>query len=61
MLAGFAVPVLGMLAAVGLVLNFLTALGAHLRVRDYQLGPWALFFCLPVAALAVNLAYHGTW
>ncbi|QPP09149.1 DoxX family protein [Streptomyces bathyalis] len=58
LLAGFAVPVLGMLAAAGLVLYFLGALCAHLRVHDYQLGPWAVFFCLPVAALAVNLARH---
>ncbi|MFG2888073.1 DoxX family protein [Streptomyces sp. NPDC048248] len=61
LLAGFAVPVLGTLAAAGLVLYFLGAFGAHLRVGDYQLGPWAVFFCLPVAALTVNLAYHGSW
>lgn len=61
LLAGFAVPVLGTLAAAGLVLYCLGAFGAHLRVRDYQLGPWAVFFCLPVAALTVNLAYHGSW
>ncbi|MEU9504449.1 DoxX family protein [Streptomyces sp. NPDC048196] len=61
LLAGFAVPVLGILAAAGLVLYFMGALCAHLRVSDYQLGPWAVFFCLPVAALAVSLAYHGTW
>ncbi|MDF2710357.1 MAG: hypothetical protein K0R62_6009 [Nonomuraea muscovyensis] len=59
LLAGFAVPVLGTLAAAGLVLYFLGALGAHLRVRDYHLGPWAMFFALAVAALAVNLAYRG--
>ncbi|MEU9125967.1 DoxX family protein [Streptomyces sp. NPDC048506] len=61
LLAGFAVPVLGTLAAAGLVLYFLGALCAHLRVHDYQLGPWAVFFCLPAAALVVNLAYHGSW
>ncbi|MGW6317651.1 DoxX family protein [Streptomyces sp. NPDC055099] len=60
LLAGFAVPVLGTLAAIGLVLYFLGALFAHLRVRDHQLGPWAVFFCLPVAALFANLAYHAT-
>lgn len=58
LLAGFAVPVLGTLAAGGLVLYFLGALGAHLRVRDHRFGPWAMFFSLAVAALAVNLAYH---
>ncbi|BDM70181.1 membrane protein [Streptomyces nigrescens] len=61
LLAGFAVPVLGTLAAAGLVLYFLGALCTHLRVRDYQLAPWAVFFCLPAAALVVNLAYHGSW
>ncbi|MCP9212044.1 DoxX family protein [Streptomyces sp. NEAU-Y11] len=61
LLAGFAVPVLGTLAAAGLVLYFLGALYAHLRVGDYQLVPWAVFCCLPVAALAVSLAHHGIW
>ncbi|MFE0193951.1 DoxX family protein [Streptomyces sp. NPDC059008] len=56
LLAGFVVPVLGTLAAAGLVLYFLGALCAHLRVGDYQLGYWAVFFCLPVGALAVGLA-----
>ncbi|MFD0279047.1 DoxX family protein [Kitasatospora sp. NPDC127111] len=60
LLAGFAVPVLGTLAAAGLVLYFVGALWAHLRVRDHQLGPWAVFFCLPVAALTVSFAYNGT-
>lgn len=59
LLAGFAVPVLGLLAGAGLVLYFLGALGAHLRVRDYHFGPWAMYFSAAVAALAVNLAYHG--
>src|SRR3981189_2213361 len=43
-LAGFAVPLLGPLAAAGLVLYFLGALGAHLRVRSHQLAGWAVFF-----------------
>ncbi|GAA3443659.1 DoxX family protein [Planomonospora venezuelensis] len=58
LLAGFAVPVLGTLAAGGLVLYFLGAFGAHLRARDHDFGAWALFFSLAVAALGVNLAYH---
>lgn len=60
LLCGFAVPALGTVACVGLVLYFLGALGAHLRVRDRHLGPWAMFLCVAVAALAVNLAYHGS-
>lgn len=59
LLAGLAVPVLGTLAAAGLVLYFLGAFCAHLRVHDHQLGPWAVYFCLAVTALALNLAYHG--
>lgn len=59
LLVGIAVPVLGVLAACGLVLYFLGALAAHLRVRDRDLGGWALYFALAVAALAVNVGYHG--
>jgi len=56
--AGFAVPLLGTLAAVGLVLYFLGALIAHLRVGSRQLVGWAVFFSIAVAALVVNLGYH---
>jgi DoxX-like family len=59
LLAGFVVPVLGAAAAAGLVLYFAGALVAHLRVHDRHFGPWSFFFALAVAALAVNLAYHG--
>lgn len=61
LLVGIAVPRLGTLAAAGLVLYFLCALGAHLRVHDRGFGPWALFFSLAVAALVVNVTYHGPW
>jgi hypothetical protein len=36
-------------------------LGAHLRMRDYQLAAWAVFFSLAAAALALNLVCHGPW
>lgn len=55
LLAGFAVPVLGVLAAAGLVLYFICAFGAHVRSSNYQLGPWSMYSVLAVAALAVNL------
>jgi hypothetical protein len=58
LLAGFAVPLLGTLAAAGLVLYFVGALVAHLRVGSRKLVGWAVFFVTAVAALAVNLAYH---
>jgi hypothetical protein len=58
LLAGFAVPLLGKLAAAGLVLYFIGALIAHLRVGSRKLVGWAIFFATAVAALAVNLAYH---
>ncbi len=58
LLAGFAVPPLGTLAAAGLVLYFIGALIAHLRVGSRKLVGWAVFFSTAVAALAVNLAYY---
>jgi hypothetical protein len=61
LLAGFAVPLLGTLAAAGLVLYFVGALIAHLRVHSRKLTGWAVFFVTAVAALAVELGYHGPW
>ena len=58
LLAGFAVPLLGALAAAGLVLYFVGALAAHLRVGSRNLVGWGIFFATSVAALAVNLTYH---
>ncbi|NUP61762.1 MAG: DoxX family protein [Nonomuraea sp.] len=60
LLGGFAVPMLGLLAAFSLVLYFIGALLAHLRVGSRKLGNWAGFFGTAVAALAMNLAYHWT-
>ncbi|GGQ85182.1 DoxX family protein [Couchioplanes azureus] len=58
LLAGFVVPLLGTVAAAGLVLYFLGALVAHLRVGSRQLVGWAVFFSTSVAALTVNLTHH---
>ena len=58
LLAGFAVPLAGTLAAAGLVLYFVGALIAHLRVGSRNLVGWAVFFFTAVAALAVNVGYH---
>ncbi|GAA4564307.1 DoxX family protein [Micromonospora coerulea] len=59
LLAGFIVPLLGTLAAAGLVLYFTGALIAHLRVGSRQLVGWAVFFSTVMATLAMNLNYHG--
>jgi hypothetical protein len=61
LLVGFAVPLVGVLAAAGLVLYFVGALIAHLRVGSRQLVGWGVFFIVTVAALATNLAYRGLW
>jgi hypothetical protein len=61
LLAGLVVPVLGVLAAAGLVLYFVGAFGAHIRARDYHFGPWAVFFGVAVAALALTLVHHRPW
>ena len=57
--AGFLVPVVGVLAAGGLVLYFVGALVAHLRVGSRNLLGWAIFFGAVVAALVVNVAHLG--
>jgi uncharacterized membrane protein len=62
LVAGFAVPALGTAAACGLVLYFLCAAGAHIRVRDTHLSSWinwSVFFSLAVAALVAGLVYRG--
>jgi hypothetical protein len=61
LLIGFAVPLIGTAAAVGLVLYFLGAVGAHLRARYLQFGILSVFLSLAVATLAVGLAYRGAW
>lgn len=61
LLVGFAVPLIGQAAAAGVVLYFLCAVGAHLRVRDFQLGPPAVFLSLGAAALAASVAHRGLW
>lgn len=61
LLAGIVVPVLGALAAGGLVLYFVCALAAHVRAGDRHLGPWALYFCLAAGAFGLNLTHCGIW
>jgi hypothetical protein len=61
LLIGLAVPVLGTAAATGLVLYFICALSAHLRVRDRHVGAAVSFLALAVAALIADLGYHHHW
>jgi hypothetical protein len=61
LLIGFAVPVLGTAAAIGLVLYFICALSAPLRVRDPGIGGAVSFLVLAVAAVITDLGYHNQW
>lgn len=55
LLVGAAVPAVGLAASAGLVLYFIGALIAHLRVGDLRLGAWAVFFGTSAAALTAYL------
>ena len=61
LLVGFAVPALGTAAAVGLVVYFICAVSAHLRVGDRQIGGAVFFLLLAVAALTTGIGYHNHW
>jgi hypothetical protein len=61
LLIGFAVPVLGTAAAIGLVLYFSCALSAHLRVHDSGIGGAVSFLVLAVAAVIADLGYQNHW
>lgn len=58
LLVGFAVPVLGTAAAIGLVVYFVCAVTAHVRARDRGVGGAVFFLLLAVAALVADIAYH---
>src|SRR5947199_6349692 len=55
LLIGIAVPMLGVAAAVGLVLFFVGAIITHLRGRDYSFGLAIVFLLLAVAALVLRV------
>jgi DoxX-like family len=61
LLVGVAIPPLGAAAAIGLVLYFVCALGAHIRVHDPQIAGAVSFLVLAVAALVTGLGYHNHW
>jgi SNF family Na+-dependent transporter len=58
LLTGLVVPALGTAAAIGLVLYFICAVTAHLRVHDRQVGGAVFFLLLAAAALTTDLAYR---
>jgi hypothetical protein len=55
LLIGLAVPPLGIAAAIGLVLYFLCALVAHLRVRDPGIAGAVTFLVLALGALLATI------
>jgi len=61
LLTGFVVPALGVAAAIGLVLYFICAIGAHIRVRDPKVGGALTFLVLAAAALITGLGNHNQW
>jgi hypothetical protein len=61
LLTGFAVPALGTAAAIGLVVYFICAVTAHLRVGDRQIGGALFFLLLAAAALTADVAYRNHW
>ena len=56
LLVGIRVPLIGIAAAVGLVLFFVGAIITHLRVRDYSFGLAIVFLLIAVAALVLRVA-----
>ncbi|WP_305091498.1 DoxX family protein [Prescottella sp. R16] len=57
LLVGIAVPVIGVAAAIGLVLFFVCAIGAHVRAHWYSTIPFpAAYLVLAVGALVLRLA-----
>lgn len=57
--AGFAVPLLGTLAASGLVLYFIGAIIAHLRVGSHDIVGGIVFLATAAAALTLGVMHHG--
>jgi hypothetical protein len=58
LIAGFVFPPIGLLATTGLVLFFIGAVIAHLRVGDRHYGAVLPALALAIATLAVTVAYQ---
>ena len=61
LLVGFAVPVLGAAAAIGLVVYFVCAVSAHVRVGDRGVAGAIFFLLLAIASVIANIGYHNHW
>ncbi|SHM36508.1 DoxX family protein [Actinacidiphila paucisporea] len=59
LVAGFRVPILGTLAACGLILYFIGAIIAHLRVGSRDIVGGIVFLATAIAALVLGVMYHG--
>jgi DoxX-like family len=55
---GLVVPAIGIAAAIGLVLYFICALSAHIRVHDRGIGGAVTFLVLTLVVLTVNIVYR---
>lgn len=56
LLVGIGVPPIGTAAAVGLTLFYVGAIVAHLRAREYTIGPAGACLLLAATALVLGLA-----
>src|SRR5438477_10232318 len=56
LLIGIGVPLIGIVAASGLILFFVGAIVTHLRAHDHSFGLAVVFLLLPLAALMLRVA-----
>ena len=61
LLLGFAVPALGTAAGIGLIVYFICAVSAHIRVRDSGIAGAVSFLVVAAAALTLDIAYRNHW
>lgn len=55
LLVGFAVPLIGAAAAIGIVLFYIAAIITHLRARDYSIGYPTVYLLFAVGTLVFQL------
>ncbi|WP_199618126.1 DoxX family protein [Paenibacillus alkalitolerans] len=55
LLVGFAVPLIGAAAAIGIILFFVAAIFTHLRARDYSIGYPTVYLLFAVGTLVFQL------